>query len=117
MVEQINVSGTCSYIDFETASTHHHKLVKQINVSKNKNHKVFVLLKPQKIIGNDQIWQVDCMMASLETGLPTLNGYTTATPPNFEWISEAGDSAGVKKWLIMNNWDTTDVFRSVIICE
>ena len=115
--EHINVSGTCSYIDYDNASKHHLKLVEQINKLKTKDHAVFVVLKPSTAWRNNQEWQVDAMMASLATGLPTLNGYSTATPPNFEWINQGSDSASIKQWLLMNNWDTVDVFKKVIICK
>jgi hypothetical protein len=116
VAEQINVSGTCSYIDYDFASKHHLTLVDQINASKSPEKSIFVLLRPKNTTLTDQVWQLDAMIASLTTGLPTLNGYTTATPPNFELINISGDSAGVKQWLLMNNWDSVDVFKEVIIC-
>lgn len=117
MAEQLNVSGTCSYVDYDIASKHHLKLVEQINAQKTPEKTIFVLLRPSTSKPTDQEWQVDGMMASLTTAMPTLNGYATATPPNYQLINNDSDSAGVKQWLLMNNWDSVDVFKEVIICK
>lgn len=88
--------NTLKHENLQVAQEHHLYINDAID-SLHQNEVAFVVLKNEKT-AYENVTQIDAMMASLQTKLPTVNGYTTVADPWFYPVYE-GDSAGVVTWL------------------
>jgi hypothetical protein len=88
--------GTLKHEAIQIAQDHHLYVNNGID-GLHRNEKAFVVLKGEKE-GYEHVVQIDAMMASLQKGLPTVNGYTTVVDPWFYTVYTDG-LPGVATWL------------------
>lgn len=96
---------------------HNHDYVNNAIDSCGFKPKAFVVLRDSSMHKNDFndfVAEIDGMMSSLQKGIPTINGYSTAFDP-IHWNVMAFDIKGVKDWLNAYKLDTNNIFKNYLV--
>ncbi|HLP14262.1 MAG TPA: hypothetical protein VK177_20185 [Flavobacteriales bacterium] len=103
--------------DLVEKAKHNHAYVNKAIDKCRTKPTVFVVLKDSSLSRNDfneGVAQIDGMMSSLQKGVPTINGYSTAYDPRF-WNIVSNDVKGVNIWLNAYGVDTNKFHKKILV--
>ena len=82
-----------------------------------KQNKIFFFLEPARGIpgdmefdGKSTFYQIDAMLAGQSLGLKMINGYSATSPAGYYTFWREMNESSRKKWAVINNLKTEDIF-------
>lgn len=94
-------------------AAHRHEYINKQLDAQGTDRDFFVVLRHHPDDPYESIIQIDAMMAALQKGKPTINGYTTVADPSYYNVHN-GNRQGVMVWLNYCGLDTTQISDKIL---